>query len=98
MPEKLLSFLGLCQRAGQIVPGMESCLKLLPRGGLGLVLWDETLAEDAHHKLQSACETAKIPFFCLPSNCLGQAVGKPGWKVVGLKPGSMAERAAAFFL
>lgn len=75
---KLISTIGLCRRAGKIIPGSDLVCKELRSGGISLVL----LASDASENTKKRI-TDKTTFYgkrleILPITCagLGTAIGK----------------------
>ncbi len=73
----LLSLLGLCQRAGQLITGEELVLGEVRKQTVKLVLLASDASSNTEKKIKDKCGYYKIPV-CVTSDryALGQAIGK----------------------
>ncbi len=81
--ERLLSTLGLCARARQLVMGTPMVCEALRKGGktpVLAVLEASDSSDNTHEKLASKCTYYSVPLYRIPANTadLGHAIGKSG--------------------
>lgn len=88
----LLSFLGLCARAGALKTGESVCEQLAKSGGAYLILVDGDASERSKKAMRDACSFAGIPLIELAGGSLGQAVGKPGRMAAAVTEKGFADR------
>ena len=88
---QVVSFLGLCMRAGRIVSGQEACVDLIRRKEAALVLLDGSASDNTRKRIVDACHSHDAPAWELSANALGQAIGKRGRMVIALKDDGMAQ-------
>jgi len=80
-----LGFLGLAARAGRVVYGSEACETAIRRGKIKLLLVDGTTSEKTLKEFIDACTYYKVPIIVNKAErTLGEAVGKPANKVIGI--------------
>ncbi len=89
---QVISFLGLCMRAGRITSGQEACVDLTRTKQAALVLMDAGVSENTRKRLTDACHSHNVPIYELAEGELGAAIGKKSRMVAALKPDGMAQK------
>ena len=89
---QVISFLGLCMRAGRIIRGQEACVDLARQEQAALVLMDAGVSENTRKRISDACHSHNVPLYELTEGALGHAIGKKGRMMVALKPDGMAQK------
>lgn len=89
---QVISFLGLCMRAGRVTSGQEACVDLARQEEAALVLMDAGASENTRKRITDACHSHNVPLYELTEGALGHAIGKKGRMVVALKPDGMAQK------
>ncbi|MEB3101120.1 ribosomal L7Ae/L30e/S12e/Gadd45 family protein [Paenibacillaceae bacterium T2] len=85
MKDKLLSYLGLCLKAGKLATGDEGALKAVRSGQARLVLLAEDASENAKKKYRDKCGFYRIPLVEVLSRAeLGSSLGKKDRVVVAV--------------
>lgn len=93
MNEKAVTgLLGLAQRAGQVVVGSERSLDHIRRKATGLMLIDRSASDNTLKRLQDACNHHQVAAATLPTDLLGNALGRPGTMAALMLPGGLMER------
>ncbi|MBR5232475.1 MAG: ribosomal L7Ae/L30e/S12e/Gadd45 family protein [Clostridia bacterium] len=90
--ERLRGILGLSQRAGRLVTGMDTTLSTVRTGKAVLVLLDESAAENTVKKLTDACIYYHVPLLKLPQDLLSYATGRDGRMMGALTDRGFAEK------
>ena len=89
---QVISFLGLCMRAGRITSGQEACVDLARQEEAALVLMDAAASENTRKRITDACHSHNVPLYEVSEGELGRAIGKKGRMVAALKPDVMAQK------
>lgn len=89
---QVISFLGLCMRAGRVISGQEACVDLARQEQAALVLMDAGVSENTRKRISDACRSHNVPLYELTEGALGHAIGKKGRMMVALKPDGMAQK------
>ena len=89
---QVVSFLGLCMRAGRITSGQEACVDLSRQEQAALVLMDAGVSENTRKRITDACHSHSVPLYELTEGQLGWAIGKKGRMVVALKADGMSQK------
>ncbi len=89
---QVISFLGLCMRAGRITSGQEACVDLARQEEAALVLMDAAASENTRKRITDACHSHDVPLYEISEGELGRAIGKKGRMVVALKADGMAQK------
>lgn len=89
---RYLGMLGLCMRARRLVSGEHASVQAVRAGRAYAVLLDESAANNTTKAVNDACVWHGVPLISVPSNALGQAIGKPGRMVVAITDHSFARR------
>ena len=89
---QVISFLGLCMRAGRVTSGQEACVDLARQEQAALVLMDAGVSENTRKRISDACRSHNVPLYELTEGALGHAIGKKGRMMVALKPDGMAQK------
>ena len=89
---RVISFLGLCMRAGRVISGQEACVDLVRSGEAALVLMDASASDNTRKRLTDACHSHDVPLYEVSAGELGRAIGKNGRMVIALKPDGMSEK------
>ena len=76
--------LGLASRAGKCVFGQEAFLNAIRAKKIALAVLSEDASDNTKKRIRNACEYYNIKLLELKTDMLGQSVGKPGVKVVGI--------------
>ena len=92
---QVISFLGLCMRAGRVISGQEACVDLARQEEAALVLMDAAASENTRKRLSDACHSHGVPLYELSADALGSAIGKKGRMVVALRADGMAQKLLA---
>lgn len=82
MNERLMSFLGLCRRAGRLAWGADAALKAIREHKALLVLRTADLSENSAGNIAFAAERAGVPMRTL--DCTKQELGFSIGKVCGV--------------
>ena len=90
--KRISGFLGLCNRAGQLVFGQEACVNAVRKRDAGIVLLDESCSENTRKRFLDTCGTHEIPLYGVAEGMIDSATGKSGRKVAAVKAGGMAEK------
>ena len=89
---QVMSFLGLCMRAGRIISGQEACVDLIRQEEAALVLMDGGASENTRKRLTDACHSHGVTLYELSQGSLGHAIGKKGRMVIALRADGMANK------
>lgn len=90
--DRLRGLLGLSQRAGRLVTGMDTTLSVIRSGKSCLVLVDESAAENTVKKLTDACIYYHAPLVKLPQGLLESATGRDGRMMGALTDKGFADK------
>lgn len=90
--QRVISFLGLCMRAGQMTSGQDACVEAIRSGLAAIVLLDGEASENTSKRITDACHSHSTPLYSVSSGALGHAIGKKGRMVICLKEGGMADK------
>lgn len=90
--DRLRGLLGLSQRAGRLVTGMDTTLAAIRSGKCCLVLVDESAAENTVKKLTDACIYYHAPLVKLPQGLLEGATGRDGRMMGALTDKGFADK------
>ena len=90
--DRLRGLLGLSQRAGRLLTGMDNTLNAIRTGKACLVLADESAAENSMKKLTDACIYYHAPLMKLPQGLLEGATGRDGRMMGALTDNGFAEK------
>ena len=58
--DKLLNFLGLCRRAGQLIIGNDAAVDTVIKGNAAAVLTASDISANTEKKLKKTCEANKV--------------------------------------
>ena len=89
---RIKGLIGLSRRAGQLSLGTDTVLKQLKARACGVVLVDETAAENTLKRVGQAAEAADVPVYSLPEALLDAATGQSGRIVACVRRGSLADQ------
>ncbi|MFH1513200.1 MAG: ribosomal L7Ae/L30e/S12e/Gadd45 family protein, partial [Bacillota bacterium] len=89
---KLKGFLGLCQRAGQVILGQDACVDAVRRKTAALVLLDVSSTDVSKKRFRNACLSHHVPLYGVPRGLIAQALGKDGRMAAAIRQGTMAEK------
>ena len=89
---QVVSFLGLCMRAGRIVSGQEACVDLARQEEAALVLMDAAVSENTRKRITDACHSHNVPLYEISEGELGRAIGKKGRMMIAMKMDGMAQK------
>jgi ribosomal protein L7Ae-like RNA K-turn-binding protein len=93
MENKILSFLGLAQRSGNLVTGEDTCKIHMKKNGLKLVIVTEDASDNTKKKFRDMTEYRKIKFLIYgDKELLSHAIGKVNRTVYGIKDDVFASK------
>lgn len=93
MDRKVLSFLGLAQRSGNLVTGEDTCQHHIKKGNIYLVVIAEDASENTKKKFQDMCKYRNIRYVIYGKReDLSHAVGKLNRAVYGIKDAAFANK------
>ena len=90
--QKMLSFLGLCVKAGNMTTGQEACVAELRGGTAVLALLDAAASANTRKRVLDAAVIHQTPVYEISEGLLGSAIGKAGRMVLTMAKGKMAAR------
>ena len=90
--EQVTGCIGLAQRAGQLVTGLDFSLNEIRKKQTRLVLLDEGASDNTKKYVLDACQYYDVPMYTLPQGVLGNACGKPNRMVATVKPGGFSDK------
>lgn len=88
--EKVLSFLGLCRRAGRVQCGQDVCAEAAKSGKTQIVFMDPGVSANTRDRMTAVCERYRVPLYALADP--GCAVGRPACRVLCVNSGGMAQK------
>ncbi|MFV9509815.1 YlxQ family RNA-binding protein [Tepidibacillus sp. LV47] len=90
---KILSIIGLAQRARKIISGEELVVNAIKDQKVFFVLLSTDASENTKKKIANKCEYYQIPYRIQFSRQeLGQAIGKPSRVVIGITDKGFSNR------
>lgn len=92
---RLKGLLGIAQRAGKLITGMDASLEAIKGGKAAAGILDGAASENARKKLQDACIGCHVPLIYVPNGLLESACGRSGRVTGVLTDQGFAQRAAA---
>ena len=93
MNEKLLSFLGLAQRSGNVVSGEDTCERLIKSKKVSLVLIAGDASDNTQKKFKDMTNSRNIRCVALSNRDeLSNAIGKINRTVYAIKDHGFADR------
>ena len=96
--ERLKGFLGLATKAGKLVTGYNTCLDMIPRGKLKLVIIAEDVGENTKKKIGQKCESYGIPMkIGIGAAEMSRACGKMDKGVFGITDKGFAKGIIGLF-
>ena len=90
--KQVVSFLGLCMRAGRVTSGQDACVELARTQQAALVLLDAGASDNTRKRIVDACRSHQVPLYELSQGELGRAIGKQGRMVAALQADGMASK------
>lgn len=88
---KMYSYLGLAQRAGQVVSGEQAVLGGVMRGKVVLVLIATDASANTHSKFRSLAQNHNVKYYVYgKKDVLGHAIGKSPRAVLGVTDSNFA--------
>lgn len=89
---KVYGLLGLCTKAGKIVFGTDSCLEMILKKKVKLIIVAKDSSERTINNFQDKCKENNIDFYIYGSKEeISNAIGKINKTVVGIKDKNFAE-------
>jgi len=96
--ERLKGFLGLATKAGKLVTGYNTCLDMIPRGKLKLVIIAKDVGENTKKKIGQKCESYGIPMrIGMGAADMSHACGKRDKGVFGITDKGFANSIIGLF-
>ena len=92
MKKKPERYLGLAKRAGKIIPGYRTCIGMIGRGKIRLLLVAEDVSLNTKNKFESLCSRYHVPYIVYgTSELLSEATGMNGIGVFGITDENIAD-------
>lgn len=92
---KILGLIGLCRKSGNLVFGTDSCIDMIQRKKVKLVIITQDAAERTKKNFQILCELNLVPFYIFGTKDeISKAIGQENKVVIGIKNKSFAEEIA----
>lgn len=89
---KVYGLLGLTRKAGKLVFGSESCLDMINKGKVKLVIVANDSSERTIDIFKSKCLEKKIDFYIYGTKLeISKAIGKVNKTVIGVKDKNLSE-------
>ena len=83
--ERLKGYLGLATKAGKLVTGYNTCLELIPKGKLKLVILAKEVGENTKKKIEQKCKSYDVAFrIGIDAEGMSMACGKRDKGVFGI--------------
>jgi ribosomal protein L7Ae-like RNA K-turn-binding protein len=93
MDKKILSFLGLAQRSGNLITGEDTCEYHIKKGHIRLVIIPLDASENTKKKFKDMCEFRRIQYVIFGKRDeLSSAVGKSNRAVYAIKDAVFASK------
>ena len=90
--ERLKGYLGLATKAGKLITGYNTCLEMIPRGKLKLVILAKDVGEKTKKKIEQKCISYEIPFMIgIGAEEMSKACGKRDKGVFGITDNGFAK-------
>jgi len=91
MNNQALSFLGLAQKAGEIVAGFHAVLAAAEKGRVKLVIMAGDISGNTAEKVERFCLRGEIPFYYVADrDRVGKAIGRNSRAVLGITSRELA--------
>lgn len=88
---RILGYLGLAARAGQLLKGNDPVLEGLLKGKVKLVLITRDAGQNVENRISRAADEIDIPIIiALDKGTLGSRLGRASYAVVGVTSGDLA--------
>lgn len=94
--DRMLSMLGLCERAGKLITGEKACVQAIRAGTVYAAVLDGDASHNAVKAMTEACASHGVPLLRTDPFTLGSAIGKPSRMAAGITDQRMAARAVEF--
>lgn len=93
--EQFVHFMGLLQRGGKLIQGQDRCLHAIRAGTVRLIALDASASENTKKAVRNVCESHAVRLLELSRpGALGDSIGKPTVKVIGIRDATLAAQAA----
>jgi len=92
MRNKLHSYLGFARKSGKLVSGYETCINLIKRNKIKLILITDNASEGTQEKFRRLTESAGVPIiFVKDGDAISEYSGLYGRNVFGITDRNFAE-------
>lgn len=89
---KIYGLLGLSMKAGKLVFGTESCIDMLNKRKIKLLILAEDSSERTIGNFKQKCVECKVPYYIVGSKDeISKSIGKNNKAVLGIKDKNLAE-------
>ncbi len=89
--KKVYGLLGLTTKAGKLCFGTDSCLDMISKNKVKLIIVSEDSAERTIKNFKEKCEEKSIPFYIFgKKEDISKAIGKLNKTVIGIKDKNLA--------
>ncbi|MBQ7245892.1 MAG: ribosomal L7Ae/L30e/S12e/Gadd45 family protein [Firmicutes bacterium] len=83
--DRLLGYLGLATKAGKLVTGYNTCLDMIPRGKIKLIILAEDVGEKTKKRFEQKCKSYEIELReGIGADQMSKACGKQGKGIFGI--------------
>lgn len=90
---RVLGLIGLCTKAGGIAFGTDSCIDMIQKNKIKLIVVAQDAADRTKKNFKMLCEKKKIPIcFFANQEELSKAIGKNNKVVIGIKNNNFKEQ------
>lgn len=97
--DEFLSFLGLAVKSGNVIFGSYACEAGIKNGKIKLLVVDGSASDNTKKKFADSCRFYNIEIVMLESSgLLGEKLGKPEKKVIGIASAGFAKAALKKYL
>ena len=78
--DKILSYLGLCRKAGKLICGTDPATDAIRHGKAVMALTAADASDNTKKRIEDGCKYRNVEYATLPFTCfqVGAAVGKSG--------------------
>lgn len=94
---KLLNFLGLVKRSGNLIEGYNKCEELLGKKKIHLFLFSKDISKRSEERFLKYCEKYKVPYINgFSKEELGYSVGRSEINILGVIDENMAKKLLSY--
>ncbi len=92
MQGKVERYLGLSRRAGNLIAGYDTCIEMIKRRKVKLMILTEDTSDKTKDKFLKLCERHKVPYYIYGTgDALSHMTGLPNRNIFGIIDENMAK-------